>query len=349
MQFGILFTSHPNVDHELYPHHDVHKRVTSEIIEADKLGFDIAWIAEHHFSNQYGIMPDPFTYIAYLAPQTKNIKFGTAVMTVPFHNPVRIAENAAFVDILTEGRFILALGSGYRPYEFEGLGADFEARRDIQEEGIKVMLDLFHKGKINHQGKYGSYKIDGDYQLYPVPVQQPHPPIYMAAGTERSFAFAGNHGFGTMLSTLPAFDTLAKQIWFYRQKCAKAPEPLNKNPACGKVDIARWVYVAQTDEQAKADSAEGLLRHLEVFQGKSTAGYLGSISEKGAETELNYDELAATTIIHGSPETVIRRIKELKAATDLDSLLLHYPPYYGTEKVKKMLKLFSDQVMPAFR
>lgn len=349
MQFGILFTSHPNLDTEHYPHHEVHRRVTAEIIEADRLGFDIAWIAEHHFSNQYGIMPDPFVYIGYLAQQTTNIKFGTAVMTLPFSNPVRVAENTGFVDILTGGRFILGIGSGYRPYECDGMGIDFEARRDIQEESVKVMLDLFHTGQVNHQGTHGNYKIEGDYQLYPVPLQRPHPPIYMAAGTERSMSFAGSHGFGMMLSTLPAFDTLAEQIKYYRQQCTQAPAPLNENPACGEVDIARWVYVAETDAQAKADSAEGILRHLKVFQGKNTAGYLGSVSEKGADAELNYDELVETTIIHGSPATVIRRINELKAATGLDSLLLHYPPYYGPEKTKKMLKLFAEEVMPAFR
>lgn len=349
MQFGILFTSHPNVEREPYPHHATHQRVTSEILEADRLGFDIAWIAEHHFSNQYGIMPDPFVYIGYLSPQTKNIKFGTAVMTLPLHNPLRVAESAAFVDVLSGGRLVLGLGSGYRPYEFAGLGVDFENRRDIQEEGIEVILEIFHQGKIDRRGKFGSYQIDGDYQLFPVPIQQPHPPIYMAAGTERSFAFAGKHGFGLMLSTLPSFTTLAEQIWFYRQKCVKAPEPLNKNPACGNVDIARWVYVAETDEQAKRDTEAGIIRHLKSFQGKHTAGYLGSISEKGSDSVLDYDELAQTTILHGSPQTVIRRINELREATGLTSLLLHYPPYYGAEKIKSMLRLFAERVMPEFR
>ena len=71
MKFGILFVSHPDTSAEPYPHRDVHARVTREIQEADRLGYDIAWIAEHHFSNTYGILPDPFSYIAYLAPQTE--------------------------------------------------------------------------------------------------------------------------------------------------------------------------------------------------------------------------------------------------------------------------------------
>ena len=130
MEFGILFTSHPDPETEKYPHHAIHQRVTNEIIEAEELGFDSIWIAEHHFSNRYGILPDPFSYLSYLAAKTTRIKLGAAVMVVPLHQPMRIVENAAFVDILSNGRFQLGLGSGYRPYEFEGLGIDFDSRRE---------------------------------------------------------------------------------------------------------------------------------------------------------------------------------------------------------------------------
>ena len=112
MDFGILFTSHSNIDVEPYPHRDVHARVTREICRADQLGFDYAWLAEHHFSDQYGIMPDVFVYAGYLAALTKHIKIGTAVVTLPLSSPVRVAENSAFLDVLSQGRFVLGLGSG---------------------------------------------------------------------------------------------------------------------------------------------------------------------------------------------------------------------------------------------
>ncbi|MGD8809020.1 MAG: LLM class flavin-dependent oxidoreductase [Gammaproteobacteria bacterium] len=348
MKFGILFTSHPNADREPYPHRDVHARVTAEIVEADRLGYDTAWIAEHHFSNQYGILPDPFAYMGYLAAKTEQIRLGTAVMTVPLYNPVRIAENTAFVDILSGGRIVLGLGSGYRPYEFEGFGIPFEERRDIQEEAIPLVLDAMHGKALDHDGKYFHAKVAGDYELFPVSVQRPHPPLYMAGGTERSIGFAADHGFGLMLSTLPSAEALAGQIAFYRDRVGKAPAPWNANPACGQVDVARWVYVAETDAEARADSEEGILRHLAHFMGKSTAGYLGSVSEKGADS-LNYDALLETTLLHGSPETVTRKLEALRDATGLTSLMLHYPPYYGTEKARKSLRLFAEKVMPRFR
>src|SRR5258708_19851968 len=83
MEFGILFTSHPNTDIEPYPHREVHARVTREILRADAVGFDIAWIAEHHFSNQYGIMPDVFVYPRYLPPPPTRLSLATAAVTLP--------------------------------------------------------------------------------------------------------------------------------------------------------------------------------------------------------------------------------------------------------------------------
>ena len=191
MKVGILFTSHPDPKSEPYPHQSIHQRVTREVLEAEKLGFDSVWIAEHHFSNSYGILPDPFSYLSYLAAKTTRIKLGAAVMVVPLHHPMRIVENAAFVDILSDGRFQLGLGSGYRPYEFEGLGIDYEARREIQQEAIPLILQGFHEKRINADGKHFNFSMDDQYEIFPQPLQQPHPPFYMGAGTNDSMAFAG--------------------------------------------------------------------------------------------------------------------------------------------------------------
>ena len=180
-------------------------------------------------------------------------------------------------------------------------------------------------------------------------VQEPHPPFYMAAGTTRSIEIAARHGFGLMLSTLPSFDTLAGQIALYREALAHAPAPWNANPAFGSINIARWVYVAETDAAARQESEAGIIRHLEAFLGKKTAGYLGNVSEKESAAAFDYDTLLETTLIHGSPDTVIARIRALRAATGLDSLLLHYPPYYGEANLMKSLRLFAEAVMPAFR
>jgi alkanesulfonate monooxygenase SsuD/methylene tetrahydromethanopterin reductase-like flavin-dependent oxidoreductase (luciferase family) len=310
MEFGVLFTSHPNPKEEPYPHREVHARTTEEVIEAERLGYDTAWIAEHHFATSYGIMPDCFAYMAYLAAKTSKINIGAAVITLPLYDPIRVVENTSFVDILSNGRVRLGVGSGYRPYEFIGLGRDFDGRRDIVEEAIGLMFDAWHRHRWDHKGKYFSGTVQGDFEMLPHPIQMPHPPLYM-------------------------------------RELAKASDERRKNPAAGNIDIARWVYIADTDKQARADTEEAIVKHISHFGGSGTSGYLGSVSEKGSA--INYDDLLATTLLHGSAETVIARLREMQARTGMTSLLLHYPPYYGHDKAMKSLKLFAGRVMPAFR
>lgn len=348
MKFGVLFTSQPHKDLEPYPHQGVHDRVTKEIIAADRLGYDSVWIAEHHFSTEYGIMPDVWVYGAYLAALTKRIKLGMGVVVLPLGNPVRVVENASFIDVLSNGRLQLGLGSGYRKYEFDGFGLDFDQRRDMQDEGLAIIDDLFRTKRVNRKGKYFSAVVEGEYEMLPHPVQKPHPPLFLAAGTDRSIATAGANGFGLMLSTLTPFDGLASQVAHYRGSLDKASAEARKNPAFGQVNIARWVYVAETDAQAKKDSEEGLLRHLRHFFGGHQSGYLGQVSQgdDSVRSALNYDTLSRSTIIHGSPATVRNRIEDLRAKTGLSTLLLHYPPWYGPEKIMASLELFSKEVMP---
>ena len=167
MEFGVLFTSHPNPNEEPYPHRDVHARTTAEVVEAERLGYDTAWIAEHHFATSYGIMPDCFAYMAYLAAKTSRIKIGAAVITLPLYDPIRVVENTAFVDILSNGRVRLGIGSGYRPYEFEGLGKDFDGRRDMVEEAVGLMFEAFHRKRYDHHGKYFQGSVPAPYEMLP--------------------------------------------------------------------------------------------------------------------------------------------------------------------------------------
>ncbi len=347
MQVGVLYTSHPDLKSDPHPHHGLHQRTTDEILEAEQLGFDSVWIAEHHFSNRYGIMPDPFSYLSYLAAKTSVIKLGAAVMVVPLHHPMRIVENAAFVDILSNGRFQLGMGSGYRPYEFDGLGISYEERRAIQAEAIPLILDGFHKKQIKAEGKYFNFDVTGEWEIYPQPVQQPHPPFYMGAGSNESIIMAARNGFGLMQSTLPSFSVIGEHIDLYRQHMAEAPVPLNQNPAFGDADVCRMTFVGPTDAKAKELSEDGITSHMKSFMagGAKTGGYLGDISDKSDDNQFAYDNLATNTLLHGSPDTVLRKIEELKAV-GTTSLMLHYPPYYGQERTLKMLRLFSKEVLP---
>lgn len=349
MEFGILFTSHPNTEAEPYPHRDVHARVTAQIVRADQLGYDYAWLAEHHFSNEYGIMPDVFVYAGYLAALTGRIKIGTAVVTLPLANPLRVAENTAFVDILSNGRFALGLGSGYRKYEFEGFGVDFETRRDIQEEALPLLLDLLHYKRAEHHGERFRFKVGGQYEVFPQALQQPHPPIFLAGATDRSIGVAARFGLGLFLSSWTPFAELARQSASYRAQLTETPQMLRDNPARGHVDVARWVYVAETDAKAKRESEPGIMRNLAHFGSGHASGYLGTVSQDMGAKARDYDTLARDIILHGSPATVIAKIDELRTQVRNASIMLHFPPWYGHDKALASLELFAAEVMPKFR
>ena len=352
MKFGIIELSQPDKDVETYPYREIHERVTQEIIEAENDGYDYVWIAEHHASDSYGILPDPLTFIAYLPSQTSRINLCSGVMVVPLHNVVRLVENISFVDVLTNGRVAFGIGSGYRDHEFAALGADFENRRAYQAEALEVMMKLFHDRQIDHKGVYlPDFRIDGEYEVLPKSVQEPHPPMYMGAASEESIALAASYGLGLLMSTLTPMQQLAPKSKFYLEESARTPAPYNANPGHGSVGIGRMVYVAETDEQAKQEAGEGVVRHVQSFMGAASSGYLGTISQENKDkyNDAGYDELCEDTIIYGSSETVVEKIKYLEDLTGATSLILHFPPYNSREQNNRVLRRFAEDVIPKFR
>jgi alkanesulfonate monooxygenase SsuD/methylene tetrahydromethanopterin reductase-like flavin-dependent oxidoreductase (luciferase family) len=210
-------------------------------------------------------------------------------------------------------------------------------------------MQIFHDKRSTHRGKYFNFKVDGDYELFPHSLQQPHPPIFLAGATERSIAVAGRMGFGLMLSTWTPFEELARQTAAYRRHLEETPQLLRSNPARGKIDVARWTYVAETDAKARAESEAGIMRHLKHFASGHTSGYLGTVSQGGATRERNYDTLSRDIILHGSPSTVVEKIERLREMTGATSVMLHYPPWYGVEKALASLELFATEVAPKLR
>ena len=352
MKFGMIFLSQPDKDVDEYPYQSIHERVTAEVIAADKSGYDYAWIAEHHASDSYGILPDPLTYIAYLATLTERIKLCSGVMVVPLHNPVRLVENVSFLDILTKGRFVFGIGSGYREHEFDALGADFENRRGFQKEAIEVMMRLFNDHQIDHKGTHlPDYKITGDYALLPRSIQTPHPPMYMGAASEGSIGLCAHYGFGLLMSTLTPIRELAPKAKYYLEQCERTEPPFNQNPGHREIGIGRLVYVAETDAKAKKESAEAVVRHINSFTGKATSGYLGTISDadKAKYSASSYEDFCRDTIVHGSPETVAEKIEYLREQTCATSMILHFPPYYSREQTQQTIQMFAESVIPKFR
>ena len=170
----------------------------SLMYEAENLGFDSVWPAEHHFS-EYGYCASPQVSLAAVAARTKRIRLGTGVVVLPFHNPIRVAEDFAFLDLMSDGRVDLGVGRGYQPLEYRGFGMDSkqEQSREIFDEAVRLVRACWTQERVTFKGKH--YKVE-DLAVRPKPLQQPHPPIYMACLSPATFALAGRYGFNVLMS-----------------------------------------------------------------------------------------------------------------------------------------------------
>jgi alkanesulfonate monooxygenase SsuD/methylene tetrahydromethanopterin reductase-like flavin-dependent oxidoreductase (luciferase family) len=188
------------------------------------------------------------------------------------------------------------------------------------------MFDAWHRHRWDHKGKYFSGTVQGEYEMLPHPIQMPHPPLYMAGGTDRSIGYSGRNGFGLMLSTLPGVETLAAQTSLYKRELARrAPSGGRTRRRARSTSRAGSTSPTPTRgaRRYRGGDRAATSRH---FGGTGTGGYLGSVSRRAAD---QLRRPLASTLLHGSAETVIARLREMQARTGMTSLLLHYPPYYG--------------------
>ena len=161
---------------------------------AETLGFGNVWLAEHHFST-YGYLSRPAQLATYIAAKTTRIRVGTAVIVVPLHHPLVIAEEIATLDLLSGGRLDVGLGRGYQPYEFERFGLELESGRARWEESVDILLKTFDGRPFSYDGKL--FKIP-ETSVFPQPLQQPHPPIWITAQSPESVEAAVRRGFNVL-------------------------------------------------------------------------------------------------------------------------------------------------------
>ncbi|HZU15962.1 MAG TPA: LLM class flavin-dependent oxidoreductase [Candidatus Dormibacteraeota bacterium] len=193
---------------------DVYRELINDAELAEQLGFDGLWVAEHHFST-YCVVPNTLTLLASIAKRTSRIRIGSAVVVLPLHNAVRVAEEAAMVDHLSEGRLELVLGRGFQPLEFAGLGYELADSQRRLSEGIAILKHLWERPDRPFEGP--SVRLPA-LTAMPMPRQRPHPPLWLACGSQRSIEAAmerslhvvltaGIEGLGKFQELKRAFET----------------------------------------------------------------------------------------------------------------------------------------------
>ena len=191
VQFGtFLLMQSPSAK----PAQDIYARGIEQAQAAEELGFRNVWIAEHHFST-YGYVGRPVQLATHIAAKTSSIRVGTAVIVVPLHHPLVMAEEIAMLDLLADGRVDIGLGRGYQPYEFERLGLELDSARARWDEAVDIMLKALEGKPFSYEGAF--FQIP-ETSVFPTSRQNPHPPIWVTAQSPQSVEATVRRGFNLL-------------------------------------------------------------------------------------------------------------------------------------------------------
>jgi luciferase family oxidoreductase group 1 len=312
---------------------------------ADKLGYDSIWCAEHHFST-YGYLSRPLMFANHIASKTERIRVGSAVVVLPLHNPLIVAEEIATVDILSGGRLDVGLGRGYQPYEFQRLGHDLKESRARFEEGIDILLKAFSGKPFSYDGEF--YKF-GETHIFPTPIQDPHPPIFIVGQSIESIEATVRRGFNVVSG---GFGVPIQRLREFR----KGFDAMDVDPAIKskvRVSTQRPVYVTNDESELPAivEQARWNMRvTLSLRAGLERVDHDGRAIAVPMDKEPTDQELLDNFFVMGTPARVIEKLQELQDAMGITHFNASF--WFGDlpqEKVLNSMELFAKEVMPAFR
>lgn len=256
MHFGV-FTLHDHYPEDMSPR-DYYRLIIDELIYAEELGFDSAWIGEHHFCDY--ICPSPPVFLAAVAERTKRIRLGTAVALPALRDPVLVAEEYAMLDVLSNGRMDLGIGRGFQSDVYQAFGRDYNESSPILAEYADLIERAWANDVLHYRGKYR--QVDG-LRILPRPVQA-QPPIWMAGSRTRgSYQLAGERGYNLMMATVftPLDDEFIELVNVYRTALRAA----GHDPETKRVSIASHCYVGKSSSHAKQVWEKHYRRYMKFF------------------------------------------------------------------------------------
>ena len=343
MQFA-FFTHLPwpeNTD----PKQIIHE-ATLQVQYAETLGFKSAWLAEHHFT-RYSMGSSSLILATHLASSTKTIRLGTAVLVSPLHNPIRLAEDTATLDLISDGRIDVGFGRGSSGYEYHGFNINADDSQERFQDSVKIIQGLWTTPEFTYSSKH--YQVNRG-NLVPMPVQEPHPPIYIAATrTAATLDFAIEQGYHLCIAvvqdTSDALELCKRYVYLANEA--------GRTVSMADIPFFRYIYVAETEEQAFNDTHAHLNWVIDIMQWRRSIDsgsevYRRMDDWKDTRTELpaTYEYLATNRAIIGTPNQCIEKIMALRKEGI---------QYFGCNfdfggishgKVMKSMKLFSERVMP---
>ena len=344
MEFGLFLEFPRPVDGD---HHDAFTQSFRLVQEAEDLGVASVWLAEYHF-NMERALASPVAIAAAIAAKTSVMRIGTAVYCLPLGHPIRVAEEMATLDHISDGRIELGVGRGTFPNVHEGFNVTFEESRSRFDEFLEIVVTAWTQETFSFHGEHYSC---ADLTVTPRPYQQPHPPITIGVTSAESFPIIGAMGYPLIVNPSRVFtlDELAGPMAEYRAAWQAAG-----HPGRGKVGLRVPIYVNEDAEQAyrnPMDSAMHSVSRLGERVG-SYAGRAGTTGDWGEQSRrilgMDYDDWLRDKVVYGTPDGVAERLAELDENLGLDQLIyeVNFGNLMSDELQTESLRLFNRKVVP---
>lgn len=302
-----------------------------------QLGYDSIWSGEHHATDGFHYFP-LMGLMQALASEAEGMYIGTNIVLLPFHNPVEIAELGAFLDVVSGGKFLFGVGLGYRQEEFDIFRVPIKERVSRTAEGVEIVRRLWTEDSVTHRGKH--WQLD-KVTIRPRPVQQPSPPILIAAQVEAAIQRAAKIGDGWCVAPLPRVDEIVKEVATYKAARAAAAKPPTEH-------IVRLLEVAcaEDEEQALRQAAPFLLSKYEAY---ASWGLTGLSFDKNARAEDQLKQLGNDRFGVGTPEQVTEALlKQHRAGITHIAMRVSWPGM-KQDDILGVIELLGRKVFPEVR
>lgn len=325
----------------------VYAEALDQIERADELGFHQVWLTEHHFMDD-AYCPAPMIAAAAIAGRTRKIRIGQGVVLLPFYgHPLRLAEDTAVLDVASGGRFELGIGRGYRPHEFAGFGVDIKHRKAMTDEGLEILRRAWSGERFSFSGVH--YQVN-DARLSPVPVQQPHPPLWLGAATAKSRRQVAEGGYPLLISLITNIAETQQEFGDYTESLVRC----GRDPADYPRALIREFYVAEDAETAWREVKP---HFLHIYRKVYCPPYLPFYDENPdgtprlvtdpADGYFESERFRRDRHIIGDPEFCARELRRYRDEVGVENMILRMQfPGQPMEQVMRSLELLAKEVIP---
>jgi alkanesulfonate monooxygenase SsuD/methylene tetrahydromethanopterin reductase-like flavin-dependent oxidoreductase (luciferase family) len=344
MKFGVLqFFSWPG---RRVPLDVMYDRVFQRIDVMERTGYDAVWLAEHHFST-YSVCPSIHMMGTHIAARTERLRIGTAVSLAPFYHPLRLAEEVALLDVLSDGRVNWGVGRGFDPTEYRTFGVDPEQSYPRFREAVELVLAAWRSERLTFHGEFHTFE---DIEVLPKPLQQPHPPVWLAATSPGAIDWCAEQGYSILMDPHASHGEIAEK----RARYESGLETAGFSMAGRVIPMARNIAVGTTLSEAQQTARQGAQFMFGSYLPKGNHHAKASTGAKAGQQKTvdvaavgdleetdPVSRYVAESIIWGTPDKVIDDLQALEEKLPLEYLMCAPLSHASFE-------LFTERVMPAF-